>query len=222
VFNYRPQLPNFNVSGKYQSRSLREPPAKEKMEIDLSPLAGMPVIPESGVSPLLHAVMLSACINVQAPINNINIITPTVDMSSIYEHLITKTSYSDTVYDIVRELQLSGAPELALHKVSSWKQLQLALAEGLTVMVGHTVYESFVEAEGTGVVPMPKAGEGLLGGHIVNLVGYNPVTDIATALGNLGEGFGHKGMLTYRGSFIRNLSICFDFFVLVPGRVNVH
>jgi len=144
------------------------------------------------------------------------------DMSPVFKHLLAKTGRTDTIYDMVRELQRVSVGKFALHKVSSWKQLQLALAEGLTVMVGHTVYERFVDAEGSGVVPMPRPGEGLLGGHIVNLVGYDPVADTATALGNLGGDFGHRGMLTYRGSFIRNLSICFDFFVLVPRRVNVH
>lgn len=219
MFTHRPQLPNLNTANKFQGQTLREPPTKEKIEVDLSPLAGAPTFPGKIISPLLRAVSLSAVINSRAP-TQVNLSYE--DMSPVFKHLWETTGQGDSIYDIVRELQLSCVSKLTLNKVSSWKQLQLALAEGLTVMVGHTVYERFIEAEGSGVVPMPRPGEGLLGGHIVNLVGYNPVTDIATALGNLGGGFGHKGMLTYRGSFLRNLSICFDFFVLVPGRVNVN
>ena len=219
MFTYSPQLPNLNTASKFQARSLREPPKKEKIEVDLSPLEGSPDFPGKKTSPLLRAVMLSAVINSQCPVQeNLHM----EDMSPVFKHLLAKTGRTDTIYDMVRELQRVSVGKFALHKVSSWKQLQLALAEGLTVMVGHTVYERFVDAEGSGVVPMPRPGEGLLGGHIVNLVGYDPVADTATALGNLGGDFGHRGMLTYRGSFIRNLSICFDFFVLVPRRVNVH
>jgi len=129
------------------------------------------------------------------------------------------TGISDSIYEIVDELNKVSVLQYKLHRVASWKQLRLALAEGLSPMVGGSVYDSFLRAESTGVVPMPKPGEGLLGGHIASLVSYDPVGDVAVAFANLGPQFGHKGKIKMRGSYIRNLSISSDFFVLVPGSV---
>jgi C1A family cysteine protease len=60
------------------------------------------------------------------------------------------------------------------HRVSNLKSLKVALAEGLPVVVGFQVFESF-ESDAvakTGKVPMPKKDEQYLGGHAVLAVGY--------------------------------------------------
>jgi len=52
---------------------------------------------------------------------------------------------------------------------------QSALASGLPIVFGFTVYESFEseEVSATGIVPMPRSGEASLGGHAVIAVGYD-------------------------------------------------
>ena len=213
MFLYQPQLPNLNIPHEYIPRSVHRVPEDTKLAVDLSSVSPLPVLPSR--VPALSATILSANIN-STPKNSQLFL---FDAQELYTKLIAKVSFSSPIYDIVEELNALSNVRFTLHRIASWKQLKLILAEGLSPMVGHTVYDSFVQAEHSGVVPMPKRGEGLLGGHIVNLVEFDPVTDTLIALSNLGEGFGYDGRLRYRGSFIRNLSICCDFFVLVPGRV---
>lgn len=68
-----------------------------------------------------------------------------------------------------------------LHKVPDYRHpaqtepaLKRVLTNLQTVVFGFTVYESFEASETlrTGVVPMPKQGERVLGGHAVLIVGY--------------------------------------------------
>jgi C1A family cysteine protease len=64
----------------------------------------------------------------------------------------------------------------AYSKLSDISQIKRYLANNkLPVMIGIEVYESFeTEAVGnTGIVPMPKAGENCLGGHAIDIVGYD-------------------------------------------------
>ena len=52
--------------------------------------------------------------------------------------------------------------------------MKSALVEGYPVILGINVYESFEsdQVAKTGIVPMSKRGENLLGGHAVLAVGY--------------------------------------------------
>ena len=62
------------------------------------------------------------------------------------------------------------------HRVRTLDQLKAALAEGLPVVIGIDIYESFESeaVEHNGVVPMPDVNkEQLLGGHAVLAVGYD-------------------------------------------------
>lgn len=104
----------------------------------------------------------------------------------------------------------------SLTLVDKWESVLLALMEGFTVMIGGSVYESFEPALDGGIVRMPKPGEALLGGHIVNLISFNQEEDLGVAIGNLGVQVGRRGLLKYRGSYFRNLAICKDFYVLIP------
>jgi len=62
------------------------------------------------------------------------------------------------------------------HRITSLAQLKAALAEGLPVVIGIEVYESFEsdDVASSGVVPMPDTTkEQDLGGHAVLVVGYD-------------------------------------------------
>jgi len=62
------------------------------------------------------------------------------------------------------------------HRITSLAQLKAALAEGLLVVIGIEVYESFEsdDVASSGVVPMPDTTkEQDLGGHAVLVVGYD-------------------------------------------------
>jgi len=62
------------------------------------------------------------------------------------------------------------------HRITNLASLKAALAEGLPVVIGIDVYESFEsdEVDNTGIVPMPDTTkEECLGGHAVLVVGYD-------------------------------------------------
>jgi hypothetical protein len=231
VYDYRIQYPNLNVAPFTPARFIRPEQLDQDVpviRVDTTPLHDC--VP-GDVSPsnnsLLNAVYISARINLVsgAPIANSNQIQE-VDKALVFEEFVekitsTKGEKIDTgsIYDIVAKLNLISSPHrvgYVLSRVGDWNQIQLLMMEGKTIMVGGSVYESFIRAERTGVVPMPKPGEDLLGGHIVNLISIDREQEIVGALGNMGQEFGDRGRLKFRDAYIRNLSICRDFFVLIP------
>lgn len=60
-------------------------------------------------------------------------------------------------------------------------QIKTFLAAGLPSMFGFTVYSSMSQASGTGKIPIPAAGERILGGHAVVAVGYDDSMQITNA-----------------------------------------
>jgi C1A family cysteine protease len=52
-------------------------------------------------------------------------------------------------------------------------RIKTYLASGLPSMVGFTVYSSISQADKTGLIPFPTPGEKILGGHAVDVVGYD-------------------------------------------------
>lgn len=81
------------------------------------------------------------------------------------------------------------------YRVQNLNSLKISLAEGLPVVTGIQVYESF-ESDAvakTGIVPMPKANEQLLGGHAVLAVGYNDSKQQVIMRNSWGTSWGDKG-----------------------------
>lgn len=70
--------------------------------------------------------------------------------------------------------------------------IQEAIAIGFPVIVGFTVYDSFMTST-DGVIPMPSAGETIAGGHCVLVVGYDQVTRLFKFQNSWGTGWGDKG-----------------------------
>ena len=86
------------------------------------------------------------------------------------------------------------------HRVTNLTLLKTALAEGYPVVIGIKVYESFEsdQVAQTGIVPLPKRGEQLLGGHAVLAVGYKDDSKIkgqgvVICRNSWGESWGDKG-----------------------------
>jgi C1A family cysteine protease len=86
------------------------------------------------------------------------------------------------------------------HRVTNLTLLKTALAEGYPAVIGINVYESFEsdQVAQTGIVPLPKRGEQLLGGHAVLAVGYKDDAKIkgqgvAICRNSWGESWGDKG-----------------------------
>ena len=92
-------------------------------------------------------------------------------------------------------------------------QLEAALAAGYPVVFGFTVYESFEsdEVAKTGIVPMPTAGEQVLGGHAVVLVGYDSSTKRFLVRNSWGSDWGLQGYCSFPFQYLTSKTLANDF-----------
>jgi len=104
----------------------------------------------------------------------------------------------------------------AYQKCANFTAVKQALAQGFPVVVGFDVYESFETqaVANTGVMPYPQAGEQLLGGHAVALVGYNDTTQRFIARNSWGTGWGDRGYFYMPYQIIQNTSMSDDFWII--------
>lgn len=96
------------------------------------------------------------------------------------------------------------------------QQLSAAIRNKFPVVFGFTVYESFESAEvaSSGVMPMPKEGESVLGGHCVVMVGYDDAAQVATCRNSWGPTWGLGGYFTMPYEFLLNSDFCTDFWII--------
>jgi len=100
--------------------------------------------------------------------------------------------------------------------VQSLEQLKQCLIEGFPFVFGFNVYSSFEtqEVAETGVMPMPKEGEELLGGHAVCAVGFDDNKRVFIVRNSWGDSWGDKGYFYMPYAFITNTSQCSDFWTV--------
>lgn len=91
-----------------------------------------------------------------------------------------------------------------------------ALAQGLPVEFGFTVYTSFESAEvaRTGVVPLPGKAEAALGGHAVVIVGYDAAAQTFLCRNSWGAGWGQAGYFTLPFAYVLDGDLAEDFWVV--------
>ena len=93
-----------------------------------------------------------------------------------------------------------------------------ALANGYPVIIGFTVYSSFVSGNWyrtTAIMPYPNTrSERALGGHAVLLVGYNDSTKRFIVKNSWGTNWGDKGYFYMPYQVIQNTSMSSDFWVI--------
>ena len=103
------------------------------------------------------------------------------------------------------------------HRVAQTvEQLRAALAAGYPVVFGFKVYESFEgpEVARNGLMPMPKPGERVLGGHAVMAVGYSDDERVVLVRNSWGPAWGDGGYFRMPYEFWADPSKCSDFWVL--------
>jgi C1A family cysteine protease len=92
------------------------------------------------------------------------------------------------------------------YRIMTVAQLKDELAKGNPVVMGFNVYESFesYEVAQTGIVPMPKAGEQLYGGHAVLAMGYKKIngTEYIICKNSWGKNWGDNGFFYMPMAFI--------------------
>ena len=225
MFDYTIQYPNLKYSAKYTPVSVRKGKLVNATQIavDISPLNredGVVYTPgDFTQNALAGAVWASAVLNLHASKLKLDVPISAILGDTELAFSTRCRGEATSLYLTIEQLNVTIRfynLRFDLYRIATWDELLLGMMEGYSPLIGGTVYSSFLSAKDTGVVPMPKAGEDLLGGHIVNLVSFDRIQETGMAIGNLGMSFGNHGMLTFRGSYLRNLGICRDFFFLIP------
>jgi C1A family cysteine protease len=95
-------------------------------------------------------------------------------------------------------------------------QMKGCLASGFPFVYGFTVYESFESPQvaHTGVVPMPAAGEKVLGGHAVMAVGYDDAAQRFIVRNSWGTGWGMVGYFTVPYAYLTDSHLSDDFWTI--------
>jgi C1A family cysteine protease len=96
------------------------------------------------------------------------------------------------------------------------QQMKGCLASGYPFVYGFTVYESFESSQvaKTGVVPMPKSGEEVLGGHAVLAVGYDDPSRRFIVRNSWGTGWAIKGYFTVPYAYLLDANLSDDFWTI--------
>lgn len=104
-------------------------------------------------------------------------------------------AYADALRDLVQTYQKVSVDPASV---------MTALASGYPVIVGFTVYDSFMNST-DGIIPMPSATESIQGGHCVIVVGYDQQTSRFKFQNSWGTGWGTAGFgelpFTYLGDY---------------------
>jgi C1A family cysteine protease len=99
------------------------------------------------------------------------------------------------------------------HNLSDVKQ---CLALGYPFAFGFTVYESMMSAEvaKTGIVPMPKLTESVLGGHAVMAVGYDDSKNALIVRNSWGTSWGLNGYFYLPYGFVEQPNLSADYWTI--------
>ena len=95
-------------------------------------------------------------------------------------------------------------------------QMKLCLAAGYPFIFGFTVYESFEtdEVAATGVAPMPRSSEVVLGGHAVMAVGYEDASSRFLVRNSWTQEWGIRGYFTMPYAYATDSSLADDFWTI--------
>lgn len=96
------------------------------------------------------------------------------------------------------------------------RYLKGTLAQGYAVVFGFTVYESFESnaVARTGLVPMPKPEEVVVGGHAVLLCGYNDSNRVWVVRNSWGKDWGLNGYCYFPYEYLLNADLADDFWAI--------
>lgn len=109
------------------------------------------------------------------------------------------------------------------NRVTSYKRVErtvnrmrMVLAGGDTIVFGISVYESFESdrVASTGMVPMPREHEDLLGGHAVLMVGYDHQRELFECRNSWGDDWGDDGYFWLPYSYVQDADLSDDFWTL--------
>ena len=95
-------------------------------------------------------------------------------------------------------------------------ELKTCLAAGFPFVFGFSIYDSFrsVGDSNGGNVPVPEAGEPVLGGHAVMAVGYDDATSRFIVQNSWGPAVGDHGFYYMPYNYLTSASLCDDFWTI--------
>jgi hypothetical protein len=95
-------------------------------------------------------------------------------------------------------------------------ELQSCLAAGFPFVFGFSIYSSFqsVGDSNGGNVPIPEAGESVLGGHAVMAVGYDDATSRFVIQNSWGPAVGDRGFYYMPYNYLTSTNLCDDFWTI--------
>ena len=102
------------------------------------------------------------------------------------------------------------------YRILTLNSMKHTLANGFPFVFGFSVYESF-ESEAvakTGIVPMPAAGERMIGGHAVMAVGYDDSKDHFIVRNSWGTSWGVEGYFFMPYEYLTNHNLASDFWTI--------
>jgi C1A family cysteine protease len=125
----------------------------------------------------------------------------------LFEQQPPQTAYDDAKQDLASAY---------LRIPQNLAQMHGCLAEGFPFVFGFTVYDSFESdtVAQTGIVPMPSAGESVLGGHCVMAVGYDDTQRMFIVRNSWGPGWGLKGYCMMPYEYLINPQYASDFWTI--------
>lgn len=103
------------------------------------------------------------------------------------------------------------------------KQLLInALLQGLPIVFGITVYESFMSdtVATSGLVPFPATTETVAGGHAMTIVGYHAADDAFIVRNSWGTAWGQAGYCRIPATYLTNSDLATDFWVIYTLSAN--
>jgi C1A family cysteine protease len=91
--------------------------------------------------------------------------------------------------------------------------MRACLANGFPIVGGFAVFQSFESSTvtRTGIVPMPKRSERMLGGHAIMVVGYDDTKQMFIVRNSWGTGWGIKGYCMMPYLYLTNTQLADDF-----------
>lgn len=94
--------------------------------------------------------------------------------------------------------------------------LKSALAAGHPIVIGISIYASFEsdEVARTGIVPMPVAGEGMMGGHCMYVVGWKQKPGYFTVRNSWGDDWGDKGDCYLPEGYLGSQNLGSDYWIV--------
>jgi C1A family cysteine protease len=112
--------------------------------------------------------------------------------------------------------------EAAAHRITSYQRLssvdamRSCLAEGYPFVFGFAVYESFESARvaRSGIVPLPKPDEVVVGGHAVMAVGYDDAKRTFIVRNSWGAKWGKAGYCAMPYDYLADRNLSDDFWTI--------